>query len=171
MFPLTRFLRSLDLDSPWLSYNTSSTSTDTPLAFSQPPAPRPSLSQPPPPPTTTMAPPQHAGQESDEPYVPWAKREGWEDVQPTAQNDAPNCLVPIAYDEFCTSSPAPLLLKELTSFCDRRPRRYGHLPLPRRQARTESARSRVDGIDHSDEPRSLLCLVRPSTSTAMPRHY
>ncbi|BGO99526.1 CAAX geranylgeranyltransferase alpha subunit [Rhodotorula toruloides] len=33
------------------------------------------------------------------PYVPWAQREGWEDLQPVAQNDAPNCLVPIAYDE------------------------------------------------------------------------
>ncbi|GAA5953035.1 hypothetical protein JCM21900_005046 [Sporobolomyces salmonicolor] len=34
-----------------------------------------------------------------EPYVPWAKRKGWEDLQPIPQNDAPKCLVPIAYPE------------------------------------------------------------------------
>ncbi|GAA5971708.1 hypothetical protein JCM3765_007623 [Sporobolomyces pararoseus] len=32
-------------------------------------------------------------------YVPWSQREGWEDLQPVPQNDAPNCLVPIAYHE------------------------------------------------------------------------
>ncbi|GAA5878645.1 hypothetical protein JCM16303_002155 [Sporobolomyces ruberrimus] len=34
-----------------------------------------------------------------EPYVPWTQREGWTDLSPVAQNDAPNCLVPIAYHE------------------------------------------------------------------------
>ncbi|GAA5829804.1 hypothetical protein JCM3766R1_001312 [Sporobolomyces carnicolor] len=34
-----------------------------------------------------------------EAYVPWSQRPGWEDLEPVAQNDAPNCLVPIAYHE------------------------------------------------------------------------
>ncbi|GAA5861090.1 hypothetical protein JCM8547_008031 [Rhodosporidiobolus lusitaniae] len=43
---------------------------------------------------------QQQQQEEDEEYVPWAKREGWEDLQPIPQADAPDCLVPIAYDEY-----------------------------------------------------------------------
>lgn len=34
-----------------------------------------------------------------EPYVLWSARPGWEDLEPIPQNDAPNCLVPIAYHE------------------------------------------------------------------------
>ncbi|GAA5860610.1 hypothetical protein JCM5353_004069, partial [Sporobolomyces roseus] len=34
-----------------------------------------------------------------EAYVLWSARPGWEDLQPIPQNDAPNCLVPIAYHE------------------------------------------------------------------------
>ncbi|BGP39772.1 CAAX geranylgeranyltransferase alpha subunit [Rhodotorula kratochvilovae] len=32
-------------------------------------------------------------------YVKWADKEGYEDLLPIPQDDAPNCLVPIAYDE------------------------------------------------------------------------
>ncbi|GJN89140.1 hypothetical protein Rhopal_002114-T1 [Rhodotorula paludigena] len=35
---------------------------------------------------------------TEETYVPWAQKEGYEDLVPVPQNDAPNCLVPIAYD-------------------------------------------------------------------------
>ncbi|GAA5928713.1 uncharacterized protein JCM15063_003948 [Sporobolomyces koalae] len=35
-----------------------------------------------------------------EPYVLWHQRPGWEDVVPVPQDDAPNCLVPIAYHEY-----------------------------------------------------------------------
>ncbi|GAA5903693.1 hypothetical protein JCM6882_003388 [Rhodosporidiobolus microsporus] len=38
--------------------------------------------------------------DEEEEYVLWHKREGWEDLLPIPQNDAPNCLVPIAYDEY-----------------------------------------------------------------------
>lgn len=38
-----------------------------------------------------------------EPEVVWSKRPGWEDLEPVPQNDAPNALVPIAYDEYCES--------------------------------------------------------------------
>lgn len=34
-------------------------------------------------------------------YIQYAKREGWEDLQPIPQADAPNPLVPIAYTEQC----------------------------------------------------------------------
>lgn len=44
-------------------------------------------------------------------YVPWSQREGWEDLQPVPQNDAPNCLVPIAYHEQCQSPLTYLLLR------------------------------------------------------------
>ncbi|BGP15832.1 hypothetical protein JCM10213_005684 [Rhodosporidiobolus nylandii] len=47
-------------------------------------------------PAAAQAEPQ--GPSTEEEYVPWAKREGWEDLQPVPQADAPNCLVPIAYD-------------------------------------------------------------------------
>lgn len=36
-------------------------------------------------------------------YVPWAKKDGYTDLVPVPQDDAPNCLVPIAYDEMCPS--------------------------------------------------------------------
>lgn len=36
-------------------------------------------------------------------YVPFAQRPGWHDLQPVPQQDAPNCLVPIAYTEQCQS--------------------------------------------------------------------
>ncbi|KAM0787612.1 hypothetical protein ACM66B_003679 [Microbotryomycetes sp. NB124-2] len=32
-------------------------------------------------------------------YVPFYERQGWHDLQPVAQADAPDCLVPIAYSE------------------------------------------------------------------------
>ncbi|GAA5970885.1 hypothetical protein JCM11641_004493 [Rhodosporidiobolus odoratus] len=41
---------------------------------------------------------QPQGSPPEDEYVLWSKREGWEDLQPIPQNDAPNCLVPIAYD-------------------------------------------------------------------------
>lgn len=48
-----------------------------------------------------------------EPYVLWSKRPGWEDLEPVPQNDAPDSLVPIAYDEFCQSRTAfPLAFQE-----------------------------------------------------------
>ncbi|GAA5939445.1 hypothetical protein JCM3775_001714 [Rhodotorula graminis] len=34
-----------------------------------------------------------------ETYVPWAKKDSYADLAPVPQDDAPNCLVPIAYDE------------------------------------------------------------------------
>ncbi|TNY23470.1 hypothetical protein DMC30DRAFT_414158 [Rhodotorula diobovata] len=34
-----------------------------------------------------------------ETYVPWVKKDGFTDLTPVPQDDAPNCLVPIAYDE------------------------------------------------------------------------
>ncbi|BGP55277.1 hypothetical protein JCM8202_000648 [Rhodotorula sphaerocarpa] len=37
---------------------------------------------------------------SSEPYTPWAQRPGWEDLEPKPQKDAPDALVPIAYDEY-----------------------------------------------------------------------
>ncbi|GAA6024317.1 hypothetical protein JCM11491_005984 [Sporobolomyces phaffii] len=37
--------------------------------------------------------------DDSEPYVFWHDRPGWEDVPPIPQDDAPNCLVPIAYHE------------------------------------------------------------------------
>ncbi|GAA6060079.1 hypothetical protein JCM10212_003040 [Sporobolomyces blumeae] len=36
---------------------------------------------------------------ASEPYVLWSNREGWQDLVPVPQDDAPNCLVPIAYHE------------------------------------------------------------------------
>lgn len=42
-----------------------------------------------------------------ETYVPWVKKDGFTDLTPVPQDDAPNCLVPIAYDEMCRS---PLLV-------------------------------------------------------------
>ncbi|GAA6051353.1 hypothetical protein JCM3770_004497 [Rhodotorula araucariae] len=36
---------------------------------------------------------------TDEPYVNWATKDGYTDLVPIPQDDAPNCLVPIAYDE------------------------------------------------------------------------
>lgn len=44
---------------------------------------------------------------SSEPYTPWAQRPGWEDLEPVPQKDAPDALVPIAYDEYCEPSPGP----------------------------------------------------------------
>ncbi|GAA5825676.1 hypothetical protein JCM11251_000335 [Rhodosporidiobolus azoricus] len=43
---------------------------------------------------------QQQQEEQEEEYVLWHKRAGWEDLLPIPQNDAPNCLVPIAYDEY-----------------------------------------------------------------------
>ena len=38
-----------------------------------------------------------------EPHKPYATREGWTDLVPIKQDDAPNALVPIAYTEECES--------------------------------------------------------------------
>ena len=38
-----------------------------------------------------------------EAYTPYALREGWSDLVPIKQDDAPNALVPIAYTEECES--------------------------------------------------------------------
>ncbi|GAA6027443.1 hypothetical protein JCM8097_007866 [Rhodosporidiobolus ruineniae] len=45
-----------------------------------------------------MATAQTATVNEPEPWTTWAAQKGWEDLQPVPQKDAPNCLVPIAYD-------------------------------------------------------------------------
>jgi len=49
-----------------------------------------------------------------ETYVLWSKKDGYTDLTPVPQDDAPNCLVPIAYDEMC---PSLLLLLCRTLSC------------------------------------------------------
>lgn len=82
-----------------------------------------------------------------EAYVPWSQRPGWEDLEPVAQNDAPKCLVPIAYHEQCQSlsPPAPRsngatehISRDDRSGCD------GHVPSPDQEGREEQAHARAD---------------------------
>ncbi|GAA6012890.1 hypothetical protein JCM10207_008367 [Rhodosporidiobolus poonsookiae] len=52
-----------------------------------------------------MSAPQPAQQQADEEeWITWSQRDDWKDIVPVPQADAPNCLVPIAYDELYRES-------------------------------------------------------------------